>query len=243
MIKVCLNGARRLGEHPGLPVTPAELADAARDAVAAGAGAVHLHARDPRGAESLVAADIGAAVRAARDACPGIPVGVSTGLWITAGDERARLAAVAAWSELSGSDRPDFASVNLSEPGFATLAEALWTAGIGVEAGVWSAADAAALRASGLAGRCVRLLVEIIGGTAAEAPGAAHRILAALDGLPGQRLLHGEEDAAWPLVGMAGPLGLDTRIGLEDTLVGPAGEPVRDNAELVSHAVALLPHR
>ena len=46
-------------------------------------------------------------------------------------------------------------------------------------------------------------------------------------------LLHGEEDACWPLVRHAGRLGLPTRIGLEDTLVLPDGTPAGDNAELV----------
>lgn len=34
MIKACLNGARKRAEHPALPITPAELADSAREAVA-----------------------------------------------------------------------------------------------------------------------------------------------------------------------------------------------------------------
>ncbi|WP_327005118.1 3-keto-5-aminohexanoate cleavage protein [Dactylosporangium sp. NBC_01737] len=63
-IKVALNGGRLPGAHPALPCTPAELAVAARDAVAAGAEAVHLHPRDADGRESLDAADVGAAVAA-----------------------------------------------------------------------------------------------------------------------------------------------------------------------------------
>ena len=34
-------------QHPGLPVTPAEIAAAAIEAGKAGAAVVHLHARDP----------------------------------------------------------------------------------------------------------------------------------------------------------------------------------------------------
>ena len=50
-------------------------------------------------------------------------------------------------------------------------------------------------------------------------------ILTRLDELAiaGPRLLHGEEAACWPLVVHAGRLGPPTRIGLEDTVVGPAG--------------------
>ena len=52
-------------------------------------------------------------------------------------------------------------------------------------------------------------------------------------------VVHGEEGACWPLVAHAGRLGLPTRIGLEDTMVGPRGEPVTDNADLVRQALAV----
>jgi uncharacterized protein (DUF849 family) len=71
-----------------VPITPAELARSAAAAVAAGAEALHLHPRDADGRESLAAADVGAAVAAVRAACPGTQAGVSTGLWITGGDQR-----------------------------------------------------------------------------------------------------------------------------------------------------------
>jgi hypothetical protein len=87
-IKACLNGGRSRENHPAVPVTPAELAAGAVAAVAAEAEAVHLHPRSGGGGESLLAADVGMAVAAVRRACPGLPVGVSTGLWITDGDRR-----------------------------------------------------------------------------------------------------------------------------------------------------------
>jgi uncharacterized protein (DUF849 family) len=99
-IKVCVNGGRGREEHPGVPLTAAELAAAAAAAVAAGAEAVHMHPRDARGRESLLAADVGAAVAAVRRACPGVPVGVSTGLWISGGDVPARRAVVGGWAGL-----------------------------------------------------------------------------------------------------------------------------------------------
>ena len=43
----------------------------------------------------------------------------------------------------------------------------------------------------------------------------------------------------WPIVAHAGRLGLPTRIGLEDTIVGPDGGPVTDNADLVRLARAV----
>ncbi|GIH98000.1 3-keto-5-aminohexanoate cleavage protein [Planobispora takensis] len=238
MIKACLNGSRSPGEHPALPLTPLQLAEAAREAHGAGAAAVHIHPRDEAGRESLSAVHIGAAVGAVRRAVPGLPVGVSTGLWITGGDVHTRREAVRGWDSLPARERPDFASVNLSEPGFPHLWKDLQRLGVGVEAGVWSVADAEALAGTGL--ECVRVLVEIIGGDARTAVPRAHAVLDRLDDLavPGPRLLHGEHAPAWVLVDEAGRLGLSTRIGLEDVLQGPDGEPVDGNAHLVRLARA-----
>ena len=234
-MKVCLNGQRAVGDHPGLPSSPAELAESAEAAVAAGAEAVHLHPRDAAGRESLVSEDVGAAVAAVRAACPGTGVGVSTGLWITGGDPRARRAAVAGWADLDNAARPDFASVNVSETGWTQLIATLSAAGIEVEAGVWSVADARALAAFRPGDRLGRILIEIIDEPAAEAAERADQILAELDrtGAAEPRLLHGEGDACWPLVTHAAARGLPSRIGLEDTLAGPYGEAVTGNAELV----------
>lgn len=252
-IKACLNGGRTGAR---VPRTPDELATAAVAAVAAGAEAVHLHPRDPDGRESLAAGDVGAAVAAVRAA--GVRrIGVSTGIWMTGGDPDRRLALVEGWRVL-----PDFASVNVGEPGYAELATALTRRGVGVEAGVWTPGEAGrAGRVDGV--RPERILVEIIGTAAGNAVEAADAILARLDdpaatappgraprepvlphGTAGRAprvpvLLHGEEDACWPLVAHAGRLGLPTRIGLEDTLVLPDGTPARDNAELVRAALEL----
>jgi uncharacterized protein (DUF849 family) len=224
-MKVCLNGNRKPGEHPAVPLTPAQLAEAAAASVAAGAEAVHMHPRAHDGTESLAAADVGAAVTAVRSACPGVPVGVSTGLWITGGDVARRRELVEGWSVL-----PDFASVNVSEEGYAELLALLHVKGVAVEAGVWSQGEAER------AGPAERILVEIIGTPADRAVTRAAAILAHLDEhVP--VLLHGEGDACWPLVAHAGRLGLPTRIGLEDTLVGPDGTPALDNADLVRRAL------
>ncbi|MEU9885501.1 3-keto-5-aminohexanoate cleavage protein [Sphaerisporangium sp. NPDC051011] len=240
-LKACLNGGRAPGDHPALPLTPDELAADARAVAGQGASAVHAHPRDAAGRESLDASDIGAAVAAIRAAVPMLPTGVSTGLWITGGDVDARLAAVRRWASLPDAERPDFASCNLSEPGFADLAVTLLDGGIGVEAGVWSPQDADALAASGVAGRVVRVLVEIIDVPADEAVPAAARVLHRLDalGVTAARLLHGGGTATWPLLEEAARLGLPGRVGLEDVLCGPSGEPVSGNAELVRLALGI----
>ena len=76
MIKACLNGNRRAGDHPALPLTPLELAEAAREAREAGADAVHMHPRDEAGSESLSAVHIGCGrPRGTAGRAPGSPSG------------------------------------------------------------------------------------------------------------------------------------------------------------------------
>jgi uncharacterized protein (DUF849 family) len=228
-LQACLNGSRTRTDHPAVPLTPAELAHAADRAVDAGAEAVHLHPRDPDGAESVAAGDVGAAAAAVRASCPGTPIGVSTGLWITGGDAGRRFDAVAGWAGLPAGQRPDFASVNVSEEGFAGLSRALTEIDVGVEAGVWSLDDVAPLTGVPVE----RVLIEV------QDTGLADEIILRLDrlGLAAPRLLHGEDAACWPLLVHAGRLGLPTRIGLEDTLVTDDGRSAPDNAALVRRAL------
>jgi uncharacterized protein (DUF849 family) len=247
-IKACLNGRRAPSAHPAVPVTPRQLAEAAVGAVAAGAEAVHVHPRGADGRESLWPADVGAAVAAVRAACPGVPVGATTGLW-AAGDSAAGQAAaaasrqhqVAAWAGLDAAERPDFASLNLSEEGWPQLAATLAAANIGVEAGIWSVADADRIVGFEPPGGWLRIMVEVSGVGAGEAVGRADQILARLaTTAPGARpLLHGEDDSCWPLIVHAGRLALPTRVGLEDVTAGPDGQPVGGNADLVRLALEL----
>jgi uncharacterized protein (DUF849 family) len=239
-IKACLNGKRSATEHPAVPVTASQLADAAAAAVAAGAEAVHVHPRDPAGEQSLRAGDVGAAVAAIRAACPATPVGVTTGLWAAA-DTRARQQQVAAWAELDDLQRPDFASVNLSEDGWPDLTETLADAGIRPEAGVWSVDDADALADYEPRGGWLRILVEIMGVPAGQAGQAADQVLARIRqaGLDLPVVVHGEDEGCWPLIEHAGRLGLPVRIGLEDVLTDAAGRPVANNAELIRLALGV----
>jgi uncharacterized protein (DUF849 family) len=229
MLQAALNGARRSGEHSALPVTAEELARDAAACARAGAGAMHLHPRGPDGRETLDPAVVDAVVEAVRASCR-VPVGVSTGAWIEPDLER-RLELIRAWRA------PDFASVNLSEPGAAQVLEALIEAGVGIEAGLASPEDVDRLIASGLAGEVTRVLVE------APALDAAAGIHLALDrcGLAAPRLQHGEGETAWALIEDALRRRIDTRVGLEDTLICPHGRRTAGNESLVL-AVARLAH-
>ena len=238
LVKACLNGARSPAEHPALPVTPAGLAGEASAAVAAGAGALHVHPRGGDGAETLAAGPVAAALAAIRAACPGVPVGVSTGLWISGDDPERRLAEIGSWA---GVERPDFASVNLSEEGAGEVAAALRAVGVGVEAGTWSEANAEAVADGVLGGELVRILIEpqdSDAGTAVASAAAVERTLSDR-GVPGPRLHHGYGAATWAVLAAAVEHGRDIRVGFEDTLELPDGTTAAGNAELVAAAVRL----
>jgi uncharacterized protein (DUF849 family) len=232
MLQACLNGLRPRGEHPAVPVTPEELAADAARALEAGAAQLHVHPRVPGGGPDTVEPGaVAATVRAIRAACPGAPLGLTTGLWTTDGDAERRHACVEAWEEL-----PDYASVNLFEPGSAELCALLERRGVGIEAGVWTLADARLLVERGLAP--LRVLVETSDGGADDPVAAAAEIdeLLVQAGVSPPQLHHGAGADAWTVLEAALARGRDVRIGLEDTTLMPDGSVARDNAQLVAEA-------
>ncbi|MFD6752007.1 3-keto-5-aminohexanoate cleavage protein [Micromonospora gifhornensis] len=243
MLLACLNGDRGRDSHPDVPLSPTELAADAARCAGLGVGAVHVHPRTADGVESLRPADIADAVVAIRAAVPGLPVGVSTGAWIEP-DPLARAAAVGAWTVL-----PDFASVNAHEPGAEAVARALHERGVMVEAGLWTVPAVEAYH--GWRVPVGRVLVECMAPSSESALAEAAAMLDALapSGHGGHLdagldtgspvLLHAEGAGVWVVLAEAVRRGLDTRIGLEDTLRLPDGSLARDNAALVAAAVAL----
>jgi uncharacterized protein (DUF849 family) len=229
----CLNGIRTPDQHPALPVSPEQLAAEALAAHRAGANGAHLHPKTRYGVDSLEPEIVDAAVSAVRQAAPGLPLGVTTGFWALP-DAHARLATVKSWQVL-----PDFASVNWHEPGAEELAEQLLIRGVGVEVGIFNAEALASWAASEFAPHSMRVMIEL----PPDADTAlADRLLDQVKAADWHApvLLHGLDDSCWPLLQHAGQMGLQTRVGLEDTLVLPDGSTAPDNAALVSAALELL---
>lgn len=237
LIQACLNGGTTRAEHPAVPLTPAELAADARAAEFAGAGVVHVHPRDNSGAQTLWPRDVLAAVAAVR-AATGLPVGVTTGIWAVDGDTRRRMSLVAGWT---GPNRPDFASINMNEPGTDSLADLLTRLGIEIEAGVWTAEDARRLAMSTFADRVIRVLLEPVERSPSAAVATAAESVAELTrlGITAPRVHHGYGMATWDVLRAAVARGEDIRIGLEDTTVLPDGTTAAGNAELVAAAARL----
>lgn len=230
-LHVAINGAR---EHPGIPRTPIALAAAARSSVAAGAEVVHFHAFDAEGHETFHDAACGAALRAVRAACPGIPLSLTTSATIEPDPER-RFHLVRSWTEL-----PDLATANQGEEGIVELCEQLLARGVEIEAGLLELRDAELFVESGLAPRCRRVLLEPLDADPDTAVAHAEAIERVLEGIALPQVHHGEGVACWAVNARAAGLGHGIRTGLEDVPVLPDGSPAADNAELVRAAAALL---
>jgi uncharacterized protein (DUF849 family) len=230
LLIAALNGARSKIAHPAVPVSPTELAEAARGAAEAGAQAIHFHVRGPDGGESLAPDDVARAVTAIRPLR--IPFGISTGAWIIP-DPDERLRVISAWTTL-----PDFVSVNFNETGAAELARHLLDRGVNVEIGIPDRSAAEELVRSELAPGCLRLMFE----PAEQVPGEALKMVAECEtvlggaGIKSPRLLHGVDATAWPLLDEAIARGYDGRIGFEDTFALPDGTRAATNADLVRAA-------
>ncbi|WP_327427545.1 3-keto-5-aminohexanoate cleavage protein [Streptomyces sp. NBC_01236] len=232
MVQVCLNGSRGAGDGAVVPMSPGAMAQSAAEAVAAGGSDIHVHPRTPCGQDTLSPKAVAATLEAIR-ARVGVPIGVTTGAWAEP-DPAARVEYVRSWTVL-----PDHASVNWHEPGAEEVAAALLDRGIGVEAGIWSGTDGAArFAASPLGPRVLRVLAEVTDTSPETAEESARALLADLGITYGRPvLLHGEEGGAWPVLRLAGRLGLAIRIGLEDTLVLPDGERALSNGQLVAEGL------
>ncbi|MFD3375441.1 MULTISPECIES: 3-keto-5-aminohexanoate cleavage protein [unclassified Streptomyces] len=233
MVQVCVNGGRGSGDGALVPLSPGAMADSAAEAVAVGASDIHVHPKSPCGEDTLSPKAVAATLEEIRSRV-GVPVGVTTGAWAEP-DPAARVARVHEWTVL-----PDHASVNWHEPGAEQVAAALLERGVAVEAGIWSDTDGPALfAASPLGPRVLRILAEVTDPNPDTAEASAGELLAALTVTHGRPvLLHGEEAGTWPVLRLAGRLGLATRIGLEDTLFLPNGQRALSNAELVTEGLA-----
>lgn len=231
-IQAALNGGRTRAEHPAVPITPEELAASARECLAAGAGAFHFHVRAGDCRESLAPDDVAAAVSAVRAAVPATPFGVSTGAWIL-NDTRRRYEAISQWKIL-----PDYASINFKEEGAVELAHLLLSLGVGIEAGFTSTDGIDIFLASGLAPRCLRLLLEPTEEQLDLAMANVAGIESALarGGVRLPQILHGFNAAAWQMIDAAAARGYHTRVGLEDVLTLPSGSRAPNNAALVAEA-------
>lgn len=230
-----MNGSWLHLDHPGVPVTLEEIAADAAACERAGAASVHLHPRRPGDGSETLAADVhDAVVAAVRRAAPGLEISCSTQEQIDLGGLRDRHAAVRAWRT-----PPDLVTLNLSEDGVIELGTTLLDRGVGIEAGLFTLADAEAFLAAPWAANVHRVLVEVIfEHNDAKAVELAREIDARVAPLGRPRTWHGDARANWAVVDAGAAAGIDVRVGLEDTIIGRTGGQAPGNPAQVADLIA-----
>ncbi|HVF19078.1 MAG TPA: 3-keto-5-aminohexanoate cleavage protein, partial [Mycobacteriales bacterium] len=247
LITVAPTGAEtEASRAPGLPVTLQSLVETARACQAAGAAVIHVHLRDDDGVSTLDVGRLRAAVEALRGSTDLI-VQLSTGGAVT-DSEADRLRVLDA--------EPDSASltcgtVNFGDDVFLNrrpFVEELYTRmqerGIAPEFECFDAGHVTTV--SWLLDKHGppyggHVHVDLVLGVPGGLPGTARALADAVAALPDGATFSATGVGRAHLTVMLAALahGGNLRVGMEDTLTFAAGEPVRDNAQLVARAATL----
>lgn len=242
MLQVTPSGPWGKDVHPNMPVSLDELLTDLRECFRSGATGVHLHARDPSGAETLEPSTVNDTCRQVREVAietgVTVEIGLTTGEWIVP-ELAERIAMIREWEGV------DCATVNLSEKGFEDVMRAMLDVKIGIDVGLWAPVEMDRLVRSELLPQAQRISIELDPGEPYFLEGnpadLAQQVNDALDdaGATCPRLTHGMNDWTWSLVADAFRRGHDTRVGFEDSVLLPDGTRAESNAQLVEAALAL----
>ena len=237
-LMVAPNGARRgRGDHPALPVTPQQTAEAAAACFAAGAQELHLHVRDDEGRHSLDAGRYGEALAAVQEGVPGMAVQITT--------ESAGIYDVAAQLACLEALRPAAASVSVREmaqdPGLAACAYAVCQeAGTRVQHILYGPSCIAQLRRwyrDGVIPESMRDAIFVLGKYSPPVLARPEGLAVFRDATADLRLnwavcAFGRYEQACLLAAVAA--GGDARIGFENNIETPEGGLLADNAASVA---------
>ena len=252
-------------QHPNLPITPEQIANAAIDAAKAGAAIAHIHVRDPKtGAPSMELEHYREVVERIRACDTDLVINLTTGPGgrFVPSEDDPRVAAPG--STLVRPERrvehvvalkPELCSLDLNTMWFgsavvmntprnaAIMARAIREAGVMPELEVFDSGDlqlAHQLLADGVLARPP--LFQIVLGIKNGFPASPEALMFAKSLLP--------QDAMWaamgigrmefPIVAQACILGGHVRVGLEDNLYIRKGVLAPSNAALVERAVQLV---
>jgi 3-keto-5-aminohexanoate cleavage enzyme len=224
-------------ENAALPVTPEEIAAAAKEAHAAGAAVVHVHLRD---ADQRPTADLEIARRTVgliEESCPAL-VQLSTGVGLgVALEERSKLVEVKPRMATLNVCSMTFGNGEFSNPpdGVRKLAYRMGELGVKPELELYDAGHlemALALHAEGLLQEPLQfsLVMGVLGGM----PATPATLVALIDRMPA--------GSVWQVIGIARhnlpmtaiglAMGGNARTGMEDTLMIRRGQPTTGNGEL-----------
>jgi uncharacterized protein (DUF849 family) len=252
-------------QHPGLPITPAQIATAAIDAAKAGAAIVHIHVRDPDTGRPSMRLDLyREVVERIRSVDVGVLINLTTGEGgrFAPSDDEPRVAGpgttlvhplervahvVALKPDLCSLDFNTMNSggqVVINTPGnVRKMAAAIVAAGVKPELEVFDSGDihmAKDMIAQGLLPG--RPFFQIVTGVKYGCASTVDTLAYMKSILPPDALwsAFGIGRHEYPLLAAPKLLGGQVRVGMEDNIYIRHGELVRDNAQLVEKAVALL---
>ena len=227
-------------ENAALPVTPEEIAAAAKDAHEAGAAVVHVHLRD---ADQRPTADVEIARRtlaAIEEACPEVLVQLSTGVGLGVPlQERSKLVEVQPAMATLNVCSMTFGNGEFSNPpdGVRALAYRMGELGVKPELELYDGGHlemALQLHSEGLLQEPLQfsLVMGVLGGMAAT----PDNLVALVNRIPA--------GSVWQVIGIARhnlpmtaiglAMGGNARTGMEDTLMIRRGQPTTGNGELTA---------
>jgi len=253
IITCAITGAETTREkQPALPITADEQAQAAHEAILAGASIIHLHVRDAKGAPSQNLEHFNKSISAIRAKSPGAIIQISTGGAVGESIEsRAKPLSL----------KPEMASLNLGTMNFGdevfhnhpkdilALAESMKKNGVMPELEVYEAGmleNAFRLAKQGviLAPLHFQFVLGVPGGMSGDLQNLMH-MLALLRSNTGS----GFDQLLWGVAGVgrfqlpiavhAIPLGGHVRVGFEDNIYYRKGELAGSNAQLVARVARI----
>ena len=246
IITCAITGAETTREkQPALPVTPQEQAQAAREAVEAGASIIHLHVREEDGQPSQRPERFKESIDAIRKAAPGVIIQISTGGAVGESIEnRAKPLSL----------KPEMASLNIGTMNFGDevfwnhpkdvvgLATKMREQGIMPELEVYEAGmleQAFKLKQKGVLAdpMHVQFVLGVPGGMSGEARNLHHLIQMLPAGIHWG--VAGIGRYQLPLAVQALVLGGHVRVGFEDNIFYSKGVLAKSNAQLVSRAARI----
>jgi len=224
-------------DNPALPVTPEEIAAAAKDAYEAGAAVVHVHLRD---ADQRPTADLAIARRALGlidETCPAL-VQLSTGVGLGVSlEERSKLVELKPTMATLNVCSMTFGANEFSNPpdGVRRLAYRMGELGVKPELELYDGGHlemALALRSEGLLQEPLQfsLVMGVLGGMAATPANLVALIDRIPEGSVWQVIGIGRHNLPMTAIGLA--MGGNARTGMEDTLLVRRGQPTTGNGEL-----------
>jgi 3-keto-5-aminohexanoate cleavage enzyme len=241
---------------PYIPYTPVEIAEECKRAYDAGAAVVHIHARNDDGSPTFAPATFAKIKEEVRKRCP-IILNFSTGTILDDVTEQCTYVK---------ESRPEVAALNMGTMNYAKnqkqfvfdmvfpntygkilkLLAAMNESGVKPELecfdtghthGIWPLLEMGALKKP----LQFSFIVNVLGGIPPTVESLQLQKKIALDLAPGSEWeVIGISHCQWKMLATALVLGGNVRVGLEDHLYLPSGEPAKSNGELVEVAARMV---